>query len=68
MTESFRRSNQFCVLRLSLPQNRDVGVRVFPELQEFLVSGFGPDLISREHVRPSQLQVRQGTNGVGRHF
>jgi hypothetical protein len=45
------RSLQLCVFRLGLFEDRDVGVGVFPEGEEFLVGGLCLSLISRQSER-----------------
>ena len=50
---------QLCVLRLGLLQDGDVGVGVFPEGKEVLVSGAGTFFVATHRLRSAQLQVRE---------
>ena len=47
------------VLRLSLFQDRDVGVGVFPEGEEILVGNLGPDFIPRQRGGAALSKIRQ---------
>jgi hypothetical protein len=51
---SMRTLRQLGVLCLRLPENRDVGVRVFPEREEILVGAFCVRLIARHDQGPAE--------------
>ncbi len=59
-----RGSLQPGVFQLRLLQNRDVGIRFFPEGEEIFVGSFCFGLISRQGERSAQLQVRQRSYGI----
>ena len=52
-------SSQLLVLSSGLLQNGDVGVRVFPEREEILVSSARAGWVAREHSGAGQPQVRE---------
>jgi hypothetical protein len=58
---------QLGVFRLSLVENRDIGIGIFPESEEILVSGLRLDRISRQSERPAELQARQCSDGIAAH-
>ena len=52
------------VLRLCLPEHRNVRVGVLPQREELLVRSLRLGLFARQRVRPSQLQIRQRANRI----
>jgi hypothetical protein len=58
-------SLQLGVFRLGLLEDRDVGVGVFPEIEEILVGSLGLGLVPRQNERSAALQVRQRADGIG---
>src|ERR1035438_346943 len=52
------------VFRFGLLEDRDVGVSVFPEAEEILVSSLCLDLVARDSERSTELQVRQCADGI----
>ena len=60
-------SIQVGVFRLGLLEDRDFGVSIFPQGEEFLISSLCFGLVSRQSERPAQLQVRQRADGFAPH-
>ena len=57
---------QLGILGFGLLQDGDVGVGVFPECQEVFVGIFRSAPVSRQRVRPAQLQVRQRPDRIAK--
>ncbi len=55
---------QLRVLRLSFFQDGDVGVGVFPEREEILISGPGFDSVALQSVGTGETEMCQCANGV----
>src|ERR1700750_646461 len=51
------------ILCLGLLQQWNVGVGVFPNGEEILIGRFCLGLISRQRVRPTQVEMRKSSNG-----
>jgi hypothetical protein len=58
---------QLCVLRLSLLQDGDIGVGVFPEREEILIGGAGFGRVALQGVSARQSQPGQRTPGKVHH-
>jgi|SRR5262249_32936289 len=50
---------QLCVLRLGLLQDRDIGVGVFPEGEEILVSGAGFGIVTLKRIGATKAEMGQ---------
>ena len=52
-----------CILGFRLLENRDVGVRMFPERKEVLIGGSCLGVITRQRVSPAQLRCANAPIG-----
>jgi len=52
------------LFRLGLPEDRDIRVRILPELEEILVSSPCLGLFSEQRKRSAELQVRERAYGI----
>jgi hypothetical protein len=57
-------SAQFRVLGLGLLKDGDVGVGVFPEREEILISGAGFGGVALQGIGASEAEMRKGDDGA----